>query len=76
MRPSYDFFFALGLFVPGSRWRVRSNAWHLLALFVGTGRSPSLARPCQFGVELLNCWRITLVCATGVTNDDPSAAIK
>ncbi|GAA0218492.1 anion permease [Marinomonas primoryensis] len=52
---------------------VSVNAWHLLALFVGTVVA-IIGKAMPIGAIAILA--ITLVALTGVTNDDPSAAIK
>lgn len=52
---------------------VTSNAWHLLALFVGTVVA-IIGKAMPIGA--LAILAITLVALTGVTNDSPSGAIK
>jgi DASS family divalent anion:Na+ symporter len=52
---------------------VTANAWHLLALFVGTVVA-IIGKAMPIGAIAILA--ITLVALTGVTNDNPSAAIK
>lgn len=52
---------------------VTANAWHLLALFVGTVVA-IIGKAMPIGAIAILA--ITLVAMTGVTNDSPSAAIK
>jgi len=52
---------------------VTSNAWHLLALFIGTVVA-IIGKAMPIGA--IAVLAITLVALTGVTNDNPSGAIK
>jgi len=52
---------------------VTTNAWHLLALFVGTIVA-IMGKAMPIGAIAI--FAITLVAFTGVTNDNPSAALK
>ncbi|MEP0073961.1 MAG: anion permease [Marinomonas sp.] len=52
---------------------VTNNAWHLLALFIGTVVA-IIGKAMPIGA--IAVLAITLVALTGVTNDNPSAAIK
>ncbi|QUX95983.1 C4-dicarboxylate ABC transporter [Marinomonas sp. CT5] len=67
-------FIALMLwFVIPVPYGVTANAWHLLALFVGTVVA-IIGKAMPIGA--LAILAITLVAVTGVTNDTPSGAIK